>query len=90
MIRSPALLPGFAATAAIAAMLSVPALAADATPTAPDVATRAASSTARHHSPSQHRTAFRHDYRFNAMQGRVDCNGIWCGRQFVLMVGVAY
>jgi len=90
MIRCPALLPAFAATAAIAVMLSAPAHAVDATPTATDVATKAASPIARHHAPAQRRFAFRYDRRLSTMPGRVDCNSIWCGRQFVLMVGVAY
>jgi hypothetical protein len=90
MIRCPALLPGFAATAAIAAMLSAPVLAADTAPTAAGPAAKAAPSTARHHASFERRTAVRHDRRFNAMQGRLDCTGSWCGRQFVLMVGVAY
>ncbi len=87
MIRRPALLFGFAA---IAAMLSAPALATDAAPAAADPAVKAAPSTVRHHASFQRRIAFRHDQRFNAMPGRLDCTGSWCGRQFVLMVGVAY
>jgi hypothetical protein len=63
---------------------------ADAAPTVAEPAAKAASSTVRHHASFQHRFAFRHDRRFNAMQGGVDCTGSWCGRQFVLMVGVAY
>jgi hypothetical protein len=69
-------------------MLSAPAFAAAAT--AAGVAAKAASSTALHRAPSQYRIAVRHDRRFNAMPGGVDCTGSWCGQQFVLMVGVAY
>lgn len=27
---------------------------------------------------------------FRQLRGKLDCSGVWCGRQFVLMVGIAY
>jgi hypothetical protein len=32
----------------------------------------------------------RHDRRVSAIRSDLDCPGAWCGRQFVLMIGVGY
>jgi hypothetical protein len=32
----------------------------------------------------------RHDRRVGPIRGNLDCSDVWCGRQFVLMIGVAY
>jgi hypothetical protein len=36
------------------------------------------------------RIAISHYYRVGPNRGNMDCSGEWCGRQFVLMIGVGY
>jgi hypothetical protein len=89
----------FAAATGIAAMLwvAVPAMAADspADSNAPAVSTK----TVRHaslnrHAPRRARLAashYRRGYeRISPVRSNVECSGVWCGRQFVLMIGIGY
>jgi hypothetical protein len=85
-----------AATTGIAAMLSTasPAVAAEAP--VPARETAATASTVPHmvkrHAWRAHRIAVfhHHDRRVVQTQSHLDCYGVWCGRQFVLMVGIGY
>jgi hypothetical protein len=89
----------FAAATGIAAMLwvAVPAMAAEspADSNAPAVSTK----TVRHaslnrHAPRRARLAashYRRGYeRISPVRSNVECSGVWCGRQFVLMIGIGY
>jgi uncharacterized protein YggE len=94
----------FAAAAGIAAMLWVaaPAMAAEspANSNAPGVSTKAAPSvTARHASLKRHASRrarlaashYRGSYeRISPVRSNLECSGVWCGRQFVLMIGIGY
>jgi hypothetical protein len=79
----------FAAVAATTIILSatVPAVAAEATPAATGVSAKA--------SPIKHRRAasVRHVRRVafvTPTQRQLGCSGEWCGRQFVLMIGIGF
>jgi hypothetical protein len=94
----------FAAATGIAAMLSVaaPAMAAESaansnvpavtTKTAPSVTERHAS--LKRHAPRRARFAashYRRGYeRISPTRGNLECYSVWCGRQFVLMIGIGY
>ena len=72
------------AAAAIAALLwtAAPALAAEsAVPTGQTAGKNAPVASSQHS---------RNDRRISAIHRNLGCSGVWCGRQFVLMVGVAY
>jgi hypothetical protein len=91
MASFPRLILPFAATAGIAVMLSsaAPVLAADsAVPTA-RTATRTASLKIRHHAPRVRLAAADH-HRVHPIRSDLGCAGSWCGRQFVLMIGVGF
>jgi hypothetical protein len=82
MARYSRLMLSFAA-AAIAALLwaAAPAVAADIAVPAGQAARMAAPvASSQHH----------YDRRISAIRSNLGCSGPWCGRQFVLMVGVAY
>jgi hypothetical protein len=44
----------------------------------------------RHASRGTRIAASSHDRRTGVTGGNLDCSGVWCGRQFVLMIGVGY
>jgi hypothetical protein len=73
-----------AAAAAIAALLwtAAPAVAADSAVPAGPTAGKSAPVASSQHS--------RHDRRISTIRSNLGCSGVWCGRQFVLIVGVAY
>jgi beta-lactamase regulating signal transducer with metallopeptidase domain len=75
-----------AATIAVAAALPAiaPARAAENTVTVNEAVAKTAPSAAKRRASPAGRIAISH-YRSN-----MDCSGEWCGRQFVLMIGVAY
>ena len=84
-----------AATTGIAVMLSTaaPAVAAD----GPVIARETAATTStvppvikRHASRRARIAAVHHHHRVDQILSRTDCYGVWCGRQFVLMVGIGY
>ena len=84
----PRSLCSLAATAMIAAMLSgpVPAFAAEQTPaaTAPN---KASASPIKHHAPGR---ISHHVAPVRPVASDFGCSGLWCGRQFVLIVGIGY
>ena len=90
MASFPRLILQFAAAAGIAAMLSTAAtaVAAESVLTVEPAAKTAPSMIKRN--ASRVLTAARRDRRVSAMRSDLGCAGIWCGRQFVLMIGVAY
>ena len=85
----PRSLCSLAATAMIAAMLSgpVPAFAAEQTPA--DTAPNKASTThvKHHHAPGR---ISHHVAPVRPVASDLGCSGLWCGRQFVLIVGIGY
>ena len=76
----------FAAVAATTIMLSaaVPAVAADDTNVATDVSAKA--STVKH----RRMTSARHVATVTPLQRNLGCSGEWCGRQFVLIIGIGF
>jgi hypothetical protein len=96
MASYPHLISQFAATTGIVAMLSTaaPVVAAERAVSSPEAATAPATtmpSVVKHRAPRGNRiAASHHDRRVSAIHGNLDCSDIWCGRQFVLMVGVGY
>jgi hypothetical protein len=78
----------FAAVAAATVMLSatVPAFAAEET-VATDVSAK--SSAAKHRRVASVRHV-RHVASITPMQRQLGCSGEWCGRQFVLMIGIGF
>jgi hypothetical protein len=82
-----------AATAGIAAVLSMatPAVAADQRVCeAPAAYLKTVAAIERRASAATAIAASRHVRRANPIRYSQYCSGIWCGRQFVLMVGIAY
>ena len=104
MASNPRLMLQFAAATGIAAMLWVaaPAMAAEgaANSNAPAISTKAAPSVSeRHaslkrHAPRRARLAashYRRGYeRMSPVRSNLECSSVWCGRQFVLMIGIGY
>jgi hypothetical protein len=89
----------FAATIGMAAMLSAvaPAVAAESTVTARESAAttvKTAPAVITHRASRRTRIAgshyHRNDGRVSPMHSNLDCSGVWCGRQFVLMIGIGY
>jgi hypothetical protein len=83
----------FAATTGVAAMLLTIAPAVVAESAAIAAAKTAPSVTNRHAWRETRTAAFRfdrQDCRAGPVRGNLDCAGTWCGRQFVLMIGVGY
>lgn len=88
MASFPRLILQCGATAGIAAALSIatPAMAAGIA----EPAARIAPLKVKHHAPRVRLAASHHYPRVSAIQSGLGCSGIWCGRQFVLMVGVGF
>jgi hypothetical protein len=93
MANCPALFFQLAAAAGVAAALSTaaPAMAADSVPAASAASSvkSAPAVMARHAARRMHGAAPDH-CRIGFASRHLDCSGVWCGRQFVLMVGIAY
>jgi hypothetical protein len=82
--------------------VAAPAMAAEsaANSNAPAISTKTAPSvTERHgslkrHAPRRARLAashYRRGYeRISPVRSNLECSGVWCGRQFVLMIGIGY
>jgi hypothetical protein len=99
MASKPCLILQFAASTAIAAMLSMaaPAVAAEMKITAAEarpVTAKTAHSHKWHHAWRGTRFAASRydgpDRRVSPIPGNLDCSGIWCGRQYVLMIGIGF
>src|ERR1700732_4315167 len=89
----------FAATAGIVVVLAAagPAMAANPSPTAGEPVVKAATSPIKHHAwPIKRHTwratriAASHHRRITPIRSTLDCSGVWCGRKFVLMIGIGY
>jgi hypothetical protein len=80
----------FAAAATVVAMLSIapPAVAADSTAVAAAIA-KPAPSPVRHHA-SRHTRIAAHHRQVTTLASHFGCSGEWCGRQFVLMLGIGF
>jgi hypothetical protein len=93
MASYPRLISQFAAATGIVAMLSAaaPVVAAESAVSSRDAAVapaRTVPSVVKHRASRGNRIAASHYNR--RVSANLDCSGIWCGRQFVLMVGVGY
>ena len=78
-----------AATAVVVAVLSglVPCLAAEGTPIASGMSAKTSTPHVKRHAP----TRLSHHVRpVTPAESYLGCSGTWCGRQFVLMVGIGY
>jgi hypothetical protein len=78
-----------AAALGIAAMLSIatPVVAAEVTVPSSEVAAKPATHAIKH--PASHRARIGTSYD-DRRASHLGCSGAWCGRQFVLIVGVGY
>jgi len=99
MASNPRLMLQLAAATGVAAMLwAAPALAAESTVSASDAPaaiTKTAPSVLKRHGSRRIRLAasrYQHHYdrRIIPIRSNLDCSGVWCGRQFVLMIGIGY
>jgi hypothetical protein len=79
----------FAATAIAAAVLSgpAPAFAAEDASVATDMSAKASAKHVKHHAPMRVSHCVR---PIKSAESNLGCSGVWCGRQFVLMVGIGY
>jgi hypothetical protein len=83
----------FAAASGIAALLwtAAPAVAAENSGTFSQTAAKIAQPVIKNYASRRARiAAWRRDFRVNPIYGNLNCSNGWCGRQFVLMLGVAY
>jgi hypothetical protein len=98
MASFPRLILPFAATCGIAALLltaAPPAMAAESAVTTRETAAKPAPSTIKRHASKRHASRLRfsashYHRRVNSIRSDLGCSGDWCGRQFVLMIGVGY
>ncbi len=86
-----------AATAGmVVALNAAPALAAESTVPATEISaaavTRGVPSITHHRSARAIRNAASgyRDHRVSSVRSDLGCSGVWCGRQFVLMIGISY
>jgi hypothetical protein len=91
MASYPRLILQFAATIGFAAMLSAasPVMAAESVVTVSEITAKTAPPSIRRHA-SRARLAASNYHPVYPIRSYLGCSGVWCGRQFVLMVGVAY
>jgi hypothetical protein len=93
MLSFPRNLSLLAATAIVAAALSgpVPAFAADGTVTVTDISAngthKASAAHVRRHGPMR---VSHYVHPVRPAESNLGCSGVWCGRQFVLIVGIGY
>lgn len=97
MVRYPRLILHVTAAAGIAALLcaAAPAVAVESAVPASEAAAMASAKSApklirRHASRATRVAASSHHRRASVTGGSLDCSGVWCGRQFVLMIGIGY
>ena len=78
-----------AATAMVAVMLSglVPAFAAEQSPAAASTLNKASITPIKHRAPGR---ISHHVAPVRPVASDLECSGLWCGRQFVLIVGIGY
>jgi hypothetical protein len=90
--RMMSLLTAAVASAALASALlvwTVPASAAENATAVTDVSAKAASGIERRHGPSRIALS-RYVRHVSAVPRNFDCTGAWCGRHFVLIIGIGY
>jgi hypothetical protein len=93
MTGYPHLTPRFAATIGIAALLwtVAPAVAAESSGIPGQATAKTAHPVTKNDASRRTRiAAWRRDFRVHRVHSNLDCSDGWCGRQFVLMIGVAY
>jgi hypothetical protein len=97
MASFPCLILPFAATCGIAALLltAAPAMAAESAVITRETAAKPAPSTIKRHASKRHASRLRfaathYHGRVNPIRSDLGCSGEWCGRQFVLMIGIGY
>jgi hypothetical protein len=92
MTSFPRLILQCGATTGIAAMLSIaaPVMAAEMAVRTAEPAARIAPLKIKHHASRVRLVAVHHHPRVNPIQSNLGCSGAWCGRQFVLMIGVGF
>jgi hypothetical protein len=92
MTSFPRLILQCGATTGIAAMLSIaaPVTAAEMAVRTAEPAARIAPSKIKHHASRVRLAAVHHRPRVNPILSDLGCTGVWCGRQFVLMIGVGF
>jgi hypothetical protein len=92
MASYPRLILQFAAATGIVAMLSTaaPAMAAELAVTARETAAKTAPATIKRHASRLRFAASHYHRRVNPIRSDLGCSGVWCGRQFVLMIGIGY
>jgi hypothetical protein len=92
MASYPRLILQFAAATGIAAVLlmAAPTMAAENAVTVRETTANTAPATIKRHA-SRVRLAASHYHRsVNPIRSDLGCSGVWCGRQFVLMIGIGY
>jgi hypothetical protein len=92
MAGFPRLILQCGATTGIAAMLSIaaPVMAAEMAVSTTEPAARIAPLKIKHHASRVRLAAVHHRLRINPIPSDLGCSGVWCGRQFVLMIGVGF
>jgi hypothetical protein len=92
MASYPRLILQFAATTGFAVMLSTatPVVAAESAGTVSEITAKTAPPTIRYHASRARLAASNYHRHVYPIRSDLGCSGVWCGRQFVLMVGVAY
>jgi hypothetical protein len=92
MASYPRLILQFAATTGLMVMLAMaaPAVAAESAVAVSETAAKTAPSVIRHHASRARLAASNSQRHVYPIRSDLGCSGIWCGRQFVLMIGVGY
>jgi hypothetical protein len=81
-----AAITGFAAMVSTAA----PAMAAEGAVAPSETAAHTVPSTIKHHASPARLAASHYHRHVYPLRSDLGCSGVWCGRQFVLMIGVGY
>jgi hypothetical protein len=92
MASYPRLILQFAATIGFAAMLSAasPVMAAESVVTVSEITAKTAPPAIRRHASRARLAASSYHAHVYPIRSDLGCSGVWCGRQFVLMIGIAY
>jgi hypothetical protein len=92
MASNPRLILLFAAATGIAAVLlmAAPTMAAESAVTVRETAARTAPPTIKRHASRTRFAASHYHRRVDPIRSDLGCSGVWCGRQFVLMIGIGY
>jgi hypothetical protein len=92
MTSFPRLILQFGATTGIAALLLIatPVLAAEMAVKTAEPAVRIAPLKVKHHAWRVRFATVRHYPQIHPIPSNLGCSGAWCGRQFVLLIGVGF